>query len=1219
MITPNDRLRFWLTALAAGGSLLSATIALAQSVPERNRNPAAAAVTPEEENIIVLSPFEVTDTKREGYMATSSLAGSRLNTALRDIAAPISVITEQFLRDTGATSVSDILIYTTSTEVAGPYGNYLGTSSGDVGGLNDILRTPHRGTRVRGLNSADLTRDFSVTDIPLDSYNVSAVDVSRGPNSILYGLGSPAGIINYALKTPIMSENRYIAEFRVGSFGSHRESLDVNQALIPGILGVRVTGVNDEAQFEQEHKFDHGKRAYGVMRWTPRLADRLYTEFTVNFETGQSRARRPALTPPEDFMTNWFTNMNKWTKTTVHDNTGFGPFTVGSPNNNWWDSLAVVYGDPSTNTVGVAGGADAIRNRGGNPWGGWVGVAPVTWNIWGDNPLSKKQTFAGNPDLTAIINDYESKSGRAFTGFGGWRDPLILDRSVFDYRKRSLAGPNSSQLSDYDATALTFRQTYLDGIAGFEVAYDRQNYSDGYNNLIGGSNRITIDINRFLRNGAPNPNLGRPLVVDATDGNIRETVRENLRATAFYKTDFETILRRQNRLTDILGSHVFTAVAAEQKYSLFSRGYNLYGFDESYTRLDSDDRVFGLHYLGGSLLNASNLTGANIQGIDVLRTPPAKLSAMVQGSTRVNPPINHWDVVQVGTFLDPEQMYNSAGANKSTATNKSFIWQSRFFKDTVIGLLGYRQDSYEKWTKGAALRDARGKTMPFDPKWSYDGTIPIRADANTRSYGVMVHSPEFIKRHLPWGSSISLGYNKSSNFDPGSVSVDIYGKQNPYGAGESEDYTLLVTALEDRFSLRVTHYETVQKNTRWRGTAPGIWDIKGRMARAMNGLMTETWKDGRIAMDAQGNITGRQNTTPEAIVNRWMFGDSYDKTLAAQPLPTGWTAASHPQLLTQPLRIRASALTTPEGSLDASGALLNQPPISVEEANYRAAWFAARTDAEWYRPFGPELFAGLDFRRDPNRNWGFWDENTPPNYANMSDITSKGWEYELNMNPTKNWRLTMNASEQEAVAANIMTTLGRFFEENRTFFRDGYNSDDNGRVVNYWKRNGFADIDFWGNANTQNMGEITSNAERNYLIGAASEGRPINELRRWSYRLVSSYDFTDGALKGWGVGGSVRWEDKAKIGYLPKYLASLNQWIDDLDRPYYAPAETQADLWVNYRRKIMRDIEWSVQLNVRNLLADDDYIATGAQPDGTIAQARIASPTTWTLSTRFEF
>ena len=103
--------------------LLTASALRAQEAPPPAPAEATAAQKKKaadaaaEEPVFELSPFEVTTDRNEGYMATSSLAGSRLNTARRDISSPIQAITPQFLQDTGATKVEELLIYTTAEEI----------------------------------------------------------------------------------------------------------------------------------------------------------------------------------------------------------------------------------------------------------------------------------------------------------------------------------------------------------------------------------------------------------------------------------------------------------------------------------------------------------------------------------------------------------------------------------------------------------------------------------------------------------------------------------------------------------------------------------------------------------------------------------------------------------------------------------------------------------------------------------------------------------------------------------------------------------------------------------------------------------------------------------------------------------------------------------------------------------------------------------------------
>ena len=1206
--------------------LLTAAALLAQTAPSETAKKQAPDET------IVLSPFEVTTSSNEGYVATSSLAGSRLKTDLKDVASAIQIFTPKFLEDTGATNVNELLVYATNAEVSGQGGNYFGAHAGDTSTINRLLVKPSSGTRIRGLDQADQTRDYFPTDIPLDSFNIDQIDIQRGPNSILYGLGSPAGIINYSLKVPNLSKNSYAAELRFGKYNKRRGSIDVDQTLLPGTLGVRVDLLDQTQDYQQEFKYEKTKRGSVTARWTPKLADSIYTGFTVKYENGKIDSNHPREAPPVDMLTNWFdpNRLNKWVNTNVLQNGAPGVlanYVTGGPGNNWWDSLGLIYGDPASSKVGVPGVADAVRQRGGNPWSGWISPNNPNWNSLGSTSIiAQKSYYGNNPAAMAIISKYESTTGKTFNGFGGWPDQEILDRSIFDYRNQTIEGPNSAQFNKFNAINLNFAQTYLHGKAGVEVAYDHQEFNSGYTNIIGGQSFITIDINPWFRNGQPNPNLGRPYIVDSSDANTDQKKRESVRATAFYKLDFKDVLKKDNLLSQALGSHTFTALASSQKDDDFSRSYALYRYNAAYTSNDNDDRVFGVHYLGPSLTGASIAGGLNIRGLQTVQAPPAgSVNAMVQGKGS----LPDWSIIPVG-ILDQsaglDNLYTGASAWNDQTTTKSFIWQSKFFSDNLVGLFGWRDDNYYKLTKPQNVpTNSAGKAKPYDPSWSWDAGIAqgnaVRADAQKTSWGVMLHSPEFINKHLPWGTTISLGYNEASNFQPSQVSQDIYGMQNPAPTGKSKEYNILITTLNNRLSLRVTKYKTTSSNSIFSGTAPNGYDLEGVLARTMDGLMTETYLDGNT-FDGSGNITavGRQNTTPEFIVNNWMFGaGKYDTATANTPLPAGWTVQNHPELLTQPLRIRDSASTVVQGTINpATGQAYTEPPITAAEASYRRAWFAAQPDAEWYRPFGQALFKGLGFARDPNRKWGFWSDTAPGGLAQTADTVSEGLEFEVNANVTKNLRVMFDASKNTAVAANIMPTLTQFFNDPSilALMNNGYNQTP---AANYWQRNGFADVDFWGNNNNQTFSAWKESTYVKYLTGIASAGRMVDELRKWHWNAIATYDFHDGLLKGASVGGSVRWQAHATIGYYPKYLTDAGVWISDLDKPIYTPSQTNYDLWLAYRHRLNRKIDWKIQLNIRDLFAKGALIPTASNPDGTVAQARIPAATSWEISNRFEF
>src|ERR1019366_6181284 len=96
---------------------------------------------------------------------------------------------------------------------------------GDAENELPTLIRPNTNHRIRGLSSADNTRGFFITDVPWDSYNTGRIDLQRGPNSILFGLGNPSGVINATLNDANF-KNKGSFEARAGSYGSYRGSLD---------------------------------------------------------------------------------------------------------------------------------------------------------------------------------------------------------------------------------------------------------------------------------------------------------------------------------------------------------------------------------------------------------------------------------------------------------------------------------------------------------------------------------------------------------------------------------------------------------------------------------------------------------------------------------------------------------------------------------------------------------------------------------------------------------------------------------------------------------------------------------------------------------------------------------------------------------------------------------------------------------------------------------
>ena len=102
-----------LRALLLGLLSCGLPAAQAQNVPAAAAAPAAGNET----EAIVLSPFSVTSASDAGYAAGDSLAASRFKTRLMDSAATVSVFTEQFLKDLGASSLAEVLEYGVNSNI----------------------------------------------------------------------------------------------------------------------------------------------------------------------------------------------------------------------------------------------------------------------------------------------------------------------------------------------------------------------------------------------------------------------------------------------------------------------------------------------------------------------------------------------------------------------------------------------------------------------------------------------------------------------------------------------------------------------------------------------------------------------------------------------------------------------------------------------------------------------------------------------------------------------------------------------------------------------------------------------------------------------------------------------------------------------------------------------------------------------------------------------
>ena len=313
-------------ACAAAFSLLLSTgfaqVANSNTAPETTNGTTPAAVTTttttattttaaaSDQTPTVMSPFEVDSTEDAQVRARrNTLAGSRINTDLNDIASPITVVTKDFMNDIGAANVNDILTYEVGTEGTKDFSS----NTSQLGRTSDnATQDPNGATRSRGLAPLDFTRDYfySLQDVTtgynsgsvgFDSYNLDSVTIIRGADSILAGLGSPGGLLNISPQVAGLERNAYDFSYRFGSFGDKRAVINSNNVLIPGVLALRFDYLYADVGFKQQPAYDIDKRYYLTATWKPFKK----TTIHASYEDADIHEHLPNTFTPEDDITQW--------------------------------------------------------------------------------------------------------------------------------------------------------------------------------------------------------------------------------------------------------------------------------------------------------------------------------------------------------------------------------------------------------------------------------------------------------------------------------------------------------------------------------------------------------------------------------------------------------------------------------------------------------------------------------------------------------------------------------------------------------------------------------------------------------------------------------------------------------------------------------------------------------------------------------------------------
>jgi len=1153
--------------------------------------------TLEDENgeLVRLSLFSVTAEDSEGYRAKRTLAGTRLATNLDDIASSLQVVTKQFMLDTGATDVQSLLTKTVSTEVGGPRGNFSGLGAGRT--LSATVLRPDLNTRVRGLTAADNARDYETSYLPIDAYNIESAEIQRGPNAILFGQGSAGGLINASTSQAGFRNHGNVA-VTFGEHGSVRGTLDLNRVLIPDQLAVRLDVLDEVDQFQQRPAFSKDKRVFGALRFDPKFLNKgsAHTTFRANYETGRLKNNYPAGIPPYDSITPWFQTGTVTVNGQVYNNAN--KFTTNRR------IAGINSADP---------GAGIINRQSPNYVPGIVSAGPENIGFFPD-PSSPNQSlpyyftasafFSGqqfglgpNGEIDQRIEGLDA-GGR--TVIGGYYDfavatdmpyatdtkhKSLTDPSVFDFYNNLMFGPTQAQNIGFDAFNLVLNQTFLKNRIGVEAKYYNEHYNY-WNFSPGWTNVIYVDVDQWLPDGSPNPNLGRPYIESSssTGGSTGTAERESTRVTAYVDLSGNDIFKDNSWLSRVFSRNVVTGAWNESNRGGEDLVFNPYAIArDQYGVLNSDiyyRRLGMVSYIGPSLLNASSASGANLSRINANQAPyaptllgfdshwnkpttPGAAGYVDPAATWINPitnvtstesenPANYvgWRHLTLATLSatngDLSQLTTNATKTYETTESKVLVWQSFFFDGALVGTLGYREDESRAYRSVAPVSQGGGQGTATSILNSPDYVLPDvpynTVEGSSKSYSLVGRLPAAWQRHLPWDSNVGFFFNGSENFRPDSARVDLYNEALPKPTGKTKEFGVFVELFGGKFHVKATHFDT----------------------RATN--------------ESQG------------VVNSWLGGVA---------LSRAWGMAK---------RYEAGLTGAPEyagpaynfGHVDETGTFVTSPE---ERAQQQAAVTAMLSNIDERIVKGWELELDEDLWKNGT---GLFFKGVIPPAVGLRDVKSTGYELELYFRPTNNWNIYINGSQTAAVQSNLLGNTIKDFIEKQSEIYAGPAGDIrlyNGLAVDTIRIQ-------WETAVLQP-----------YKLTQLLDGSLSSEISKYRFSVTSTYSFSEGLIKGMRVGGGYSWASKVAIGYpsITKNVLGVDSNTYDIEHPFYGPSDQNLNLWIGYGRLLKHGRVWDIQLNINNAFGKNELIPINAQPDGGPATYRIKYGMGWTLRTSVSF
>lgn len=447
-----------------------ATVLTLGAQPALRAQTTASETTPpktEKDDVYQLTPFVVNTDKDTGYVAVDSLAGGRTNTPIKFTPASMSAVTRTAIDDIGIQNVREALKWTPNVVPED-----INAGKGFGGSAFHDWAFNYRGAGAGEQGGPGPTRNYFSFYQNQDTYNVERIEFLRGPNSIIFGLGTVGGQLSTYTKIPRTDRNHAKATLTVDNNKSNRLELDVNRRL-SDTVAVRVNAVNDNNNGWRENDVNKTRAVDVAALW--KISD----SAQVRIEGEYAKIDRTLIS------------------------SSIGDKVSG------WDGVT------ASNTWGAAptgGTSRTIPIQNAGAWGDWLNPF---WVYVPSLPSGKQlMGWAGGYATTGSMVD----AGQAlnFVPYKGWLPTQIKlpwETSYSDTSKIPVRpsydwtyGNGQSDI-DYRNVTITYDQKLtenLDFTAAFYRYYDSQVAKD-----YEGTGGASIDINKQLPDGTANPNFGK--------------------------------------------------------------------------------------------------------------------------------------------------------------------------------------------------------------------------------------------------------------------------------------------------------------------------------------------------------------------------------------------------------------------------------------------------------------------------------------------------------------------------------------------------------------------------------------------------------------------------------------------------------------------------------------------------------------------------------------